>query len=271
MKLLRPEADPDAFFTRLAHAPGRLLMLDYDGTLAPFTARRDEAVPYPGVREALERLIGAGHTRVVLISGRVAEEVRTLAGLQPHPEIWGTHGWERLHPDGRYELTPLGEAAATGLEQAHQAVADRPAEQVERKPASLAFHTRALAEVEQAPALEAVRSAWASLAEAHGLELHAFDGGLELRAPGISKGTAVQSLVGDMPAQTVYAYLGDDRTDEDAFGALGPGGLGVLVRERLRETAAGLWLVPPQEVLDFFERWMAACRTSRATTNRTSA
>ena len=32
-------------------------MLDYDGTLAPFQPRPERAVPYPGIREALESLI----------------------------------------------------------------------------------------------------------------------------------------------------------------------------------------------------------------------
>jgi trehalose-6-phosphatase len=35
----------------------RLLMLDYDGTLAPFRKERDEALPYPGVDEALQTIV----------------------------------------------------------------------------------------------------------------------------------------------------------------------------------------------------------------------
>mgnify|MGYP001553622600 CR=1 FL=1 len=42
------------FFARLAAVPRAILMLDYDGTLAPFRENRFEAVPYPGVREVLE-------------------------------------------------------------------------------------------------------------------------------------------------------------------------------------------------------------------------
>jgi len=36
MQILRKEFDPDDFFRRLGQAPARVLMLDYDGTLAPF-------------------------------------------------------------------------------------------------------------------------------------------------------------------------------------------------------------------------------------------
>jgi len=58
----------------------------------------------------------------------------------------------------------------------------------------------------------------------------------------------------------VCAYLGDDRTDEDAFLAIAPHGVGVLVRPELRETAAAWWLRLPEELLEFLDDWSAACR-----------
>jgi trehalose-6-phosphatase len=64
------------------------------------------------------------------------------------------------------------------------------------------------------------------------------------------------------------AYLGDDRTDEDAFKALAGRGLAVLVREELRPTAAAVWLRPPVELLDFLQRWMTACPPRTATVAR---
>jgi trehalose-phosphatase len=75
-----------------------VLLLDYDGTLAPFRVERDEAVPYAGVREAVRELLGAAHTRVVVVSGRTVTNLRPLLGVEPPPELWGTHGWERMEP-----------------------------------------------------------------------------------------------------------------------------------------------------------------------------
>ena len=55
-----------------------LLMLDYDGTLAPFHVDRFAATAYPGVEERLATLSGLAQVRLVLISGRPAHELRSL-------------------------------------------------------------------------------------------------------------------------------------------------------------------------------------------------
>lgn len=260
MQILKPGIDPRRFFASVRAAVQRVLMLDYDGTLAPFRVRRDEAHPYPGVRERLGALMEQGNTRLVLISGRMAREVAQLAAVEPMPEVWGTHGWERLRSDGHYELAPLPAAAEAGLHQAETALERRWAAHVERKPASVAFHLRGLSLQEGDAVQGYVQHQWERVAQGHGLELHAFDGGLELRVPGHSKGTAVSRLLAESGDAPACAYLGDDRTDEDAFQAIAPHGLGVLVRPELRETAAAWWIRPPEELLDFLDQWIAACR-----------
>ena len=96
MQVLTPRIDWVEFLEGISRAPGRVLMLDYDGTLAPFQVRPERATPYPGVREALEDLVEDGGTRVVIVSGRPAADLVPLLGLRQTPEIWGGHGWERL-------------------------------------------------------------------------------------------------------------------------------------------------------------------------------
>ena len=88
--------------------------------------------------------------------------------------------------------------------------------------------------------------------------MHTFDGGIEFRAQGTTKGSAVRTILSEVGEHTPVAYLGDDSTDEDAFRALGDRGLGVLVRREPRATAADLRISPPEELLDFLKRWMAA-------------
>ncbi len=245
-----------AFFARLAHAPARVLITDYDGTLAPFRVERKLAFPYPGVREVLGRMMESGRTRVVVVSGRVAAEVRDLLGLLPWPEIWGSHGWERLWPDGRYEVWPLEPRVAEGLAQAKAWVEKEGlGKHCEVKPASLALHWRGLPQEEVGELVLKAISWWKDGAAAFGLELKEFEGGLELRAPGRNKGTAVGTLLAESPPESVIAYLGDDLTDEDAFAALEGRGLGVLVRREFRPTKAQAWLRPPEELFDFLNRW----------------
>ena len=47
MQLLHAGIHLDGFFDRLARARRRVLLLDYDGTLAPFHRRHERALPYP--------------------------------------------------------------------------------------------------------------------------------------------------------------------------------------------------------------------------------
>ncbi|MFC2150456.1 trehalose-phosphatase, partial [Calditrichota bacterium] len=93
-----------------------------------------------------------------------------------------------------------------------------------------------------------------SLLKRHTLELHYFDGGIELRAAGRNKGFAVQTVLREQPFGTC-AYLGDDLTDEDAFEVLKGKGLCVLVREEYRETKADVWIKPPDELIEFLDNW----------------
>src|SRR5215475_13121650 len=86
--------DLNAFFERVRHADQRALLLDYDGTLAPFTVQRDQAVPYPGVKKLIKEISSLGNTRLVIVSGRAIGDFTGLLALDPSPEIWGSHGWE---------------------------------------------------------------------------------------------------------------------------------------------------------------------------------
>lgn len=263
MQILDPAGEPEPFLQRLGAARRRALLLDYDGTLAPFTVARDEAVPYAGIRPRLEAIVNAGQTRVVIISGRAAAEVSALLALRVGVEVWGSHGWERRLSNGedRSGEPPRAqrEAVAQALAQARQV----PPAQLERKPFSLALHWRGMDETARAALAAPIRQAWRSLADSATLELHEFDGGMELRIPGRDKGYAVRTLAEELGPDSAMAYLGDDRTDEDAFRAIAPLGLGVLVRETLRPTAARLWLQPPDELIWFLDQWKARCPVQR--------
>lgn len=235
----------------LAGGGGGLLLLDYDGTLAPFRTDRDQAVPYPGVVDILCRL----PRRFAVVSGRMAGEVEEFLRPAIPLEILGCHGVERLSP-GSGPQTPvleprwekaLGQAMAMALIRA-------PARAVERKSVSVALHWRGMEPWERQMLGQWIGPRWAELAKEAGLVLHSFDGGLELRPPGWDKGRAVRRLRRENPG-AVLVYLGDDHTDEDAFEALGAGGLGVLVRADWRPTAARYRITPPEELRRFLRLW----------------
>lgn len=246
------------FFDKLGSASGSTLALDYDGTLAPFRADRFSAVPYPGVAERLRGILASARTRVILVSGRPSEEVRDLLGIAPAPEIWGQHGAQRLHPDGRSELMPLNASDRRALDDAAAWIHSEGLEsQAEFKSTSAAVHWRGLPQ-DQIAALDArVHQAFVAIAQNSSLSILRFDGGIELRPGAINKGTALRAILAETAPGSPLAYLGDDLTDEDAFRVLrGTGALTALVRSEFRPTGAEIWLRPPEELLHFLSAWL---------------
>lgn len=262
MQALNRPTEVAEFFNQIPAAAERVLMLDYDGTLAPFHLRPHLAYPYPEVVDALDCLMGDTGTRVVIVSGRRAQEIMPLLRLTRQPEIWGNHGWERLSPDGELSLREVGDGARTLLEQAY-AVAEGALDfgaRLERKPASVALHWRGLSIIKRLKAQSWINAAWAPLLGEDGLELMPFSGGVELMVRGDHKGHAVRSVLAETSPETLVAYLGDDMTDEEAFREVQQRGLGVLVRDRPRDTHANLWIRPPHELRRFIRHW---CRETR--------
>lgn len=250
-----------AFFGQLGSAPQALLLLDYDGTLAPFHADPACARPYPGVEEALDALARDTDTRVVIVTGRWLESLLPLLRLSPLPELWGSHGRERRLPDGRMRLTPLDPALTQALAEVDGWASELHAlgALVERKPGSVAFHWRARPQA-RAGIEQALRERMRVRLPAGTLAWLPFDGGVELRAPDCDKGDAVRTLAAEAAPGALMAYLGDDLTDEDAFAALREQDLAVLVRSQPRATRARLHLRPPHELLEFLQHWRAVRR-----------
>ncbi len=258
MKALERQVAYSSFLDRLRSAPARILLLDYDGTLAPFTADRSLALPYPKMPALLVRIMALG-TRVVLISGRPARELVLLSGIHPHPEIWGSYGLERLKPDGSYEVGALSHQQQAGLLLAAKALrANGLGPHTELKPGSIAVHWRGLGTPDAEEINTRVRRLWRPLLADYSFILIDFDGGLEIRVPGRNKGDAVETILRESGRDAAVAYLGDDTTDEEAFRALRGKGLTVLAGPQFRPTAAEIWLQPPQELIRFFEEWLQA-------------
>jgi trehalose-phosphatase len=257
----------DEFFERLREAPARALILDYDGTLAPFERHPGCAVPYAGVRPLVDAIMAEPSTRVVVVSGRWTIDLLPVLGFERVPELWASHGWERLSPEGEYALESLPEDASRLL-----AETDRWALKVEAlggrrelKPGSLAFHWRGLGPKQIDAIRQLVLEHWVSNQLHRALDWREFDGGIELLVPGRDKGYAVEVVLAELGDQaSAAAYLGDDLADESAFRALRGRGLGVLVRPEFRHTAADAWVQPPAGLLAFLERWQACAISSAA-------
>jgi trehalose-phosphatase len=161
-----------------------------------------------------------------------------------------------LDRDGGYSTFNIPEASRRALEDAGRIISSNGLEKHrEAKPLSQAVHWRGLSSGQAARVETTVRSLWEQYQNTGVLQLHEFDGGLELRVPGRTKGNVVHSVLEEYGPDAAYAYFGDDYTDEDAFEALGNRGLRVLVRQNQRESYADIRIEPPDEFLEFLQRW----------------
>jgi trehalose 6-phosphate phosphatase len=247
----------DAFLQQLKTAPSSALLLDYDGTLAPFHVNRNRAFPYPGAISILEKIARSGRTKAIIISGRPIVELRALLAPMNNLEMWGTHGLERQLSNGRYSCVPINEEDVAALAKAQEwMVAAGLLSRAEIKLGGIAIHWRGLFPAEAKSVQSLTLDGWTKIAEQSRLKLLRFEGGLELRVSHPDKGDAVTSILADLEPRAPVAYLGDDLTDEDAFRVLNGHGLTVLVKDTYRDTSADTWIRPPQELIDLLERWL---------------
>jgi trehalose 6-phosphate phosphatase len=246
-----------AAWPRITRAPRRLLLLDYDGTLAPLHVARDRAVPSRRMRDAL-RAVASMREPVVVISGRpLSQLLELLHGIPVH--LIGEHGWEELTPDGRRHVHELPRTTAARLGLAHRAaVASGWEPCLEAKRCSVVLHTRVLHRERAAELEHDARDLWERYFERDGLRLDVIDGGLELRATQRGKGSAAWELLRGQPQGTLPVYLGDDVSDEEAFRLFRPLGVTVRIGRPHLPTAAEWRLGSVEDVESFLSRWHAA-------------
>jgi alpha,alpha-trehalase len=236
-----------------------VVLLDFDGTLAPIVARPDDAAISDDARRLLREL--AAYYPVAVVSGRDLQDVVARVGVD---DLWyaGNHGFEIISPDGRTftrdEARPALESLSEAETTLHGELGEVPGVVLERKAFALAVHYRTAAEADAERAIQRA----AELAEgSDALRLHWDLKVVELR-PDVAwdKGYAVREILGAIgadPRRCVPVYVGDGPTDEDAFRALAEVGLGILVGAPRRPTFAHLRLDAQDEVPALLERLIA--------------
>lgn len=198
----------------------RLILLDYDGTLVPFTGNPEKAKPTDRLLGMLEKLSRGKRDEVVIISGRDKETLGNWfgdlnIGLIAEHGVWIKEkgkDWETLEllrNDWKKDVWPILESYV-----------DRtPGSFIEEKDFSLVWHYRK-ADLE----LGAVRASELKnnlLNFTANLNLDVLESSkvIEVKNSGINKGRAAQYWLAKKEWDFILA-AGDDWTDEDLFGAL---------------------------------------------------
>jgi len=204
----------------LADPRQALIATDFDGTLAPIVPDPNAARAHPGAVPALARLAKAVGTLAV-ITGRPAADAVAYGGFEAVPGIivLGHYGWQRWQ-DGELavlDAPPAVDAAREALPGVLSRAGAPDGTWVEDKVHALAVHTRRSADPEAA--LRMLRGPLDELAARLGLAAEPGRMVIELRPPGVDKGTALTGLARERAADPVV-FCGDDLGDLPAFAAL---------------------------------------------------
>jgi trehalose 6-phosphate synthase/phosphatase len=219
-----PQAELGRALDALRASERLTVLLDYDGTLVPHVAMPDLAAPDAALKHLLTRL--AERASVHVVSGRDRTTLERWLGDLPLS----------LHAEHGYWSRPLGgEWQANRLELSSWKDIVRPVFEawvrrtpgalLEEKTVSLAVHFRNVEPAILGLGLAALREELrARLPDA--VEILEGAKVLELRLRGVHKGLVANAVARDVGA---VLAVGDDRTDEDLFAALGPDAVSIKV------------------------------------------
>jgi trehalose 6-phosphate synthase/phosphatase len=226
-----PPAALDEVVRRAAAADALVLLLDYDGTLVPFARTPDLARPDPALRDLLRALAATPGTRLHVVSGRQRDALDRWLGALPL-SLHAEHGlWSRF-AGGPWEAATISgpDAWRDPVREILREFAERtPGSLVEEKTHGFAWHHRAADPEWGAAQAKELSLHLATLLANAPVELLPGDHVLEVRPFGVDKGLAARAAAAAAPEGALLLAVGDDRTDEDLFAALPPGGIAVHV------------------------------------------
>ncbi|KAL7085557.1 hypothetical protein ACP275_14G288000 [Erythranthe tilingii] len=242
-----------------------VVFLDYDGTLSPIVEDPDRAFMTTEMREAVRDV--AKFFPTAIVSGRCRAKVYNFVRLS---ELYyaGSHGMDIKGPakgprkgnktvlcQPAREFLPMIDEVLKSLIEKMKHI---PGAKVENNKFCLSVHYRCVDEKRWGELGEQVKSVMKDYQE---LRLSQGRKVLEIR-PTIKwdKGNAIEFLLESLgyadSDDVLPVYIGDDRTDEDAFQVLRKRGqgIGILVSKTPKETNASYTLQEPSEVMHFLKR-----------------
>lgn len=196
-------------------AKSRLLIFDYDGVLAPIMDRPEQAALSDEVLTFLRTLSNYAGNKVIVVSGRDHESLDGWLGNLPI-DMSAEHGHFRKE-FGEWHTTTTTDMSWTGGVETimAQLVREYPGSHIEKKQASRVWHYRqAKNPVDKRDARRRIEQVAQGRAEVMPGKCV-----IDVRAPGVDKGDAVQHWYKSREWGFVLC-IGDDVTDEAMFMAL---------------------------------------------------
>ncbi|XP_021752319.1 probable trehalose-phosphate phosphatase I [Chenopodium quinoa] len=252
-----------------------VMFLDYDGTLSPIVEDPDRAFMSDAMRRTVRKL--GRYFPTAIVSGRCRDKVYNFVKLT---ELYyaGSHGMDIKGPAKGSKHVKKSQAVLFQpaseflpmIDEVYKTLLDKTktilGAKVEHNKFCLSVHFRCVDEKKWNELSHEVRSV---LKEYPKLKLTQGRKVLEIR-PTIKwdKGKALEFLLESLGlancTDVFPVYIGDDRTDEDAFKVLRDRGqgFGILVSKIAKETNASYYLQEPSEVMNFLQRLVKWRRVS---------
>jgi trehalose 6-phosphate synthase/phosphatase len=228
----QPVTDPheiEGLMRRVTSAARVVLVLDYDGTLVGLREMPELASPDAGLLGLLTVL--STTCDVHLASGRPREVIDGWFGNLPIG-LWAEHGlWHRPAPGERWQKRAdvATDWIPTIRARMDEFVTRTPGARVEQKSASIAWHYRLVEPAMGASEAAALRRELEALIAGRPLEVIEGHKVIEVRQAIVDKGSVIREIAARAPQGALVVAIGDDRTDEDMFAALPPGGVAIRV------------------------------------------
>ncbi|HZI79132.1 MAG TPA: bifunctional alpha,alpha-trehalose-phosphate synthase (UDP-forming)/trehalose-phosphatase [Vicinamibacterales bacterium] len=219
----------EGLMRRVTSAARVVLVLDYDGTLVGLREMPELATPDAGLLGLLTVL--STTCDVHLASGRPREVIDGWFGNLP-VGLWAEHGlWYRPAPGEPWQKrADVPTDWMPGIRKRMEGfVALAPGARIEEKSASLAWHYRMVEPGTGEAQAAALRRELERLVAGRPFEVIEGHKVIEVRQAAVDKGSVVREVVARAPEGALIVAIGDDRTDEDMFAALPPGGVAIRV------------------------------------------
>ena len=198
-----------------------LILLDYDGTLAPFVKLPEKAKPDQKLTQILKQLCNHPQNEIVVISGRDKDTLNSWLGKLPVNLIAEHGAFHRLKDRPWQANVQQGEDWKEDIRPILQLSVDRtPGSFIEEKKFALVWHFR-----KSEPDLAKLRTQELKdtlVMMATNLNLGVFEGNkiIEVKPISINKGQAISHWLNYDINWSFIFCAGDDYTDEDMFSVL---------------------------------------------------
>ncbi|KAH9646532.1 putative trehalose-phosphate phosphatase D [Citrus sinensis] len=267
----------DSFDRMIKAAKGKKIavFLDYDGTLSPIVDDPNRAFMSDEMRAAVREV--AKYFPTAIVSGRSREKVKEFVELS-NVYYAGSHGMDIQAPPRPVKGNEVLFQPAKKFLPAIQEIIKELEEEtkkiqgarIEDNRFCISVHFRQVREEDYSILQEKVKAVLRNYPD---FDLSEGKKVMEIR-PSIEwdKGHALEYLLDTLglsnPNDVLPLYIGDDRTDEDAFKVIESRGQGypIIVSSTPKETKASYSLKDPSEVLTFLQRlsrWRKSSSSSK--------